>query len=273
MQPSDFAHKLSSYTDKLAPLKSTIAPLKRRLFPFWYENIDPLRDEVKRLDELTKFTEARLNGRGEPPIHRAIHGDNNVIIYDDSVRLDIITFEIRGSNNTIRIGSGTHVRNGSFIIHGDNCSITIGENVDFEEWILILLEGEGGAVEIGQHTTILKANLVIGPHSRLTIGEDCMMSYDIDIRTSDQHLMLDAETRKVINHPEDVSFGDHVWLGGKVTVLKGVHIASDSIIGFGALVTKSCDESGVVLAGFPAKVVKRGVTWDRSIEFPPREDA
>ena len=43
---------------------------------------------------------------------------------------------------------------------------------------------------------------------------------------------------------------------------KGVSIKQDTIIGTGSVVTKPFDESNVVIAGTPAKIVKRNVVWD-----------
>lgn len=39
---------------------------------------------------------------------------------------------------------------------------------------------------------------------------------------------------------------------------------SDSIVGAMSFVNRQSDEEGVVLAGSPAKIVKRGITWNRS---------
>ena len=52
-----------------------------------------------------------------------------------------------------------------------------------------------------------------------------------------------------------VTIGDDVWIGSNVIILPGVKIASHSVIGAGAVVTKDVDEYSVV-AGNPAKVVK-----------------
>lgn len=44
-------------------------------------------------------------------------------------------------------------------------------------------------------------------------------------------------------------------------VNKGVKIADNIIIGTGAVVTKSCAYSNVIIAGVPARVVKENVNW------------
>lgn len=54
---------------------------------------------------------------------------------------------------------------------------------------------------------------------------------------------------------EPVVIGDDVWIGGRVTILPGVHIGRHAIIGAGAVVTKNVPEFAVV-AGNPAVVKK-----------------
>lgn len=51
--------------------------------------------------------------------------------------------------------------------------------------------------------------------------------------------------------------GNHVRLGVGAKVLGGVHIADNVVIAAGAVVVHTCEEENVVLAGVPAKIVKR----------------
>lgn len=51
-----------------------------------------------------------------------------------------------------------------------------------------------------------------------------------------------------------VTIGDNVYFAQKCTVLKGVTIGNNCIIGYGSLVTKDIPDNSVV-AGFPARVI------------------
>jgi len=53
--------------------------------------------------------------------------------------------------------------------------------------------------------------------------------------------------------------GDDVWIGAGARILKGVSIGDRSIVGTGAVVTKSIPPD-VIVAGNPAQVVKSLVT-------------
>lgn len=53
-----------------------------------------------------------------------------------------------------------------------------------------------------------------------------------------------------------ITVEDNVWLGGEVTILPGVTIGHDSVIGAGSVVTKNIPP-GVVAAGNPCKIIRK----------------
>jgi acetyltransferase-like isoleucine patch superfamily enzyme len=53
-----------------------------------------------------------------------------------------------------------------------------------------------------------------------------------------------------------VVIGDDVWLGMNVTVLKGVEVGRQTVVGAGSIVTRSLP-SGVIAAGQPAVVIRK----------------
>ena len=85
------------------------------------------------------------------------------------------------------------------------------------------------------------------------------------VLTSDYHSILDASSGRRINHAKDVVIGDRVWFCRDFTILKGANIGNDSVVAAKALVTSGTYENNVVLAGNPAKVVKRNIAWDISL--------
>lgn len=105
-----------------------------------------------------------------------------------------------------------------------------------------------------------RASFFVKDNSTILVGDDCLFSNSIDISTTDWHYIID-ERNTIINPEKNVRIGDHVWIGRKVTVCKGCSIPSNSIIGACSVVTKSYDEEGVIIAGDPAVIKKRGVRW------------
>jgi len=217
-------------------------------------------------------THPRLNAlvrrlRRRPVFHRVsrrIRGKRNRWQAHWTAVIDRVSVEVHGNDNIITIGSGCDVRHLKIRIYGDGHRITIANNVRFSQGGTLWFEDSGGSLDIGPDTTIEAADISITERgSRVEIGRDCMLAYDIDIRTGDSHSILDANTRSRLNPAACVRLGDHVWVAAHCILLKGSALADDSILAAGAVLTKAIAESGCVVGGNPARILKRGVTWDR----------
>lgn len=56
---------------------------------------------------------------------------------------------------------------------------------------------------------------------------------------------------------KDIIIGDNCWIGMNSTILPGVVLGNHTIVGAGSVVTKSFTEGHCVIAGNPAKIIKR----------------
>ena len=56
---------------------------------------------------------------------------------------------------------------------------------------------------------------------------------------------------------DPIKISDNCWIGANVTILPGVNIGHNTVVGAGAVVTKSFPEGDVVLGGNPASIIKR----------------
>ena len=68
----------------------------------------------------------------------------------------------------------------------------------------------------------------------------------------------------------EVTVGDNVWIGGSVTIVPGVHIGNNVVIGAGSVVTKDIPDN-VVAAGNPARVIKQITEDDRRYYYKKNE--
>ena len=91
-----------------------------------------------------------------------------------------------------------------------------------------------------------------------------MFSWDIDIFQQASHPIFSLEDGSRINTPKDVELGNHVWVGKRVGLLGGCKIGDNSVVGYGAVVSGTF-ESNCVIAGVPAKVIKKNTTWKRDV--------
>jgi len=144
----------------------------------------------------------------------------------------------KGINNQLLIGDETTARHVTIEIVGNNCSIDIGQNC-------ILGEGSYLSAKEGKH---------------ILVGDECMFSRNAKIMTSDGHPIF--QNNVLVNQAKDIRIENNVWLADNVTILKGVHIGKNSVVGINSTVTKNIVSSTIV-AGNPAKEVKNMITWSQ----------
>ena len=92
----------------------------------------------------------------------------------------------------------------------------------------------------------------------LTIGNDVAIGHGCSILTTehefdDPDVPIKAQPVSLL----PVTIGDDVWIGANVTILAGVTIGRRSIVAAGAVVTRSFPEGYVIIAGVPARVIRR----------------
>ncbi len=156
---------------------------------------------------------------------------NNVII-GNYVRLYALGLSPLSIGNNVNIGSFTQiVISTTFNDYGEH--IKIGDNVGIGEFSY--LGGAGG----------------------LTIGDDTIIGQYFSAHP-ENHFYSDSCVliREQGVHRQGISIGTNCWIGSKVTILDGVIIGDGCVIAAGAVVTKSYPKN-VVIAGVPAKIIKR----------------
>ena len=169
--------------------------------------------------------------------------------------------KISGDNNILYIGKNTLLRDSNIFIKGNNNILYIGDDCVVNN-TSIILDNEGTEIKIGNKTSIAKAQIVSLEPYKIEIGEDCMLSYDIEIRNTDSHKIYDKDTNKRINEGKSVNIGNHVWLGMRAVILKGVNIGNNSIVAGGSIVTKDV-KANTIVSGSPARQIKENVYWTR----------
>ena len=92
-------------------------------------------------------------------------------------------------------------------------------------------------------------------HKYIKIGKNCAIGPYAIILDSDGHQILGkCNTAEVI-------IGNNVWIGARVTILKGVHIGDDAVIAAGTIVNKDVPAKSLV-AGNPMHLICDNVEWN-----------
>ncbi|MCA0426251.1 MAG: acyltransferase [Bacteroidetes bacterium] len=227
---------------------------------------DRIKELTKKHPVIEKYLRMLISG---PRINqffpiKRIKGKNNSLIIAKSALLQNCKFDIEGHNNTLEIQETCFLKGVSFYIRGNNNKVFLGQGVRFNQGGSVWIEDENCEAVIGENTSIENAHLAVTEsHSKIHIGKDCMLAYDIDLRTGDSHSILDTNTNMRINPAQSISIGNHVWIASHVSILKGVEIADNSVIATRAVVTKSFSEKNILIGGMPAKKLKENVDWKR----------
>ena len=168
-------------------------------------------------------------------------GTGNVLFCEEGVSLKASKINFNGSNGLIALGRNKHPYNANLTTY-TNCSIVMGRDIYFNGLF----------------------HAIASEERFIAIGDGCLMSFGIWVRTADPHLVYSLETHERINPSRDVLIGDHVWIGQNATILKGTSIGSGSIVGAGAVVAGKSIESNESWAGNPARRVASGIFWTDS---------
>ena len=197
-----------------------------------------------------------------PPLARVISVRNNNSCQYKRGCLKNTPIEIGGKNNSIVIGDGSVLHNSRIVVYGSDHNLVIGNDCIIKNCVF-WFEDDHCTITVGDHTSIEGAEIAVTePGSLISLGEDCMLSFDIDIRCGDSHSIIDTITNSRINFAQDIIIGDHVWLGAHAQVLKGANVGENCVVGTRAVVTSNIPSNSIV-AGIPAKIIRTNTNWKR----------
>lgn len=121
-----------------------------------------------------------------------------------------------------------------------------GKNVDIRTPITgVNLE----KVKIGNNVIIMNGSLMMASGG-ITIEDDTMIAANARL-ISNNH---DLDQRSIITCLP-IHIKRNCWIGAGATILRGVTIGENSVVGAGSVVTKDVPDN-VIVAGNPAKIIK-----------------
>lgn len=108
-------------------------------------------------------------------------------------------------------------------------------------------------------------NCTILDGARVTFGDNVFIAPNCVFSTAGH--AIDSEQRtKGLEIALPITVGDNVWIGANVSVLPGVSIGNNAIIGAGSVVNKDIPD-GVIAAGVPCKVIRK-ITDEDKHKYP-----
>ena len=85
----------------------------------------------------------------------------------------------------------------------------------------------------------------------ITIGDDTLIGHNVVLATLNHNLRPEKRANLL---PFPIKIGKCVWIGSNATILPGVTIGDNAVVGAGSVVTKDIPKNAVV-AGNPARLI------------------
>lgn len=197
-------------------------------------NIYVFKNDIKNIINKisTPINKFNINFRG---------GGNKIFIDQDLINNNLNVY--RNINITC------NKNDNNIIIHNSNFPININ-----------ILCNNNSILEINKNLLSWGLKIHIFEKSKVCIGDNCVFAEGNTILPSDGHPIFDNKSIR-INKSEDITIGNHCWIGRNSCFLKGSEILDDTIVGFGSIVTRKFNVKNILIAGNPAKIIKKDVYW------------
>lgn len=119
--------------------------------------------------------------------------------------------------------------------------------------------GKSGTLIVGNQFSVTGASSIVC-YKKIVLGNQSAIAWDVLLMDTDFHNIYN-ESGEIINPTKEINIGENVWVGCKVTILKGVIIDSGNIIASGSFLTKTIPGKNQIVGGNPPRVLKENVSW------------
>lgn len=166
-------------------------------------------------------------------------------------KLRILHLKVQYPNMKIIIGANTYIGKNCSIVCVDGGDLTLN-NVSISDGTYIVCQNKA---KIEMSNCFLGRNCVVVSLSSIVIKDNCEIAEMVVIRDQDHKYDLsDTPIKQQGYNSASILINENVWIGAKATVLKGVEIGKNSVVGAHSVVNKSF-EQGAIIVGIPAKKI------------------
>lgn len=112
-----------------------------------------------------------------------------------------------------------------------------------------------GLLELGRNLGVNSYSRIVA-HESIRIGDNVTIGQMVGILDHDHDFIMQGEELKLDGYrTAPIKIGNNVWIGDKCTILKGVTIGSNVVVGANTLVNQDVPDNCVV-GGVPFKILK-----------------
>jgi acetyltransferase-like isoleucine patch superfamily enzyme len=135
------------------------------------------------------------------------------------------------------------------------CAVVLGDDVSLYPGVVFYLDGPNARIEIGDKSGFNR-DVKLMARNRITLGQECAVGWEVQIMDDDGHEFNGSRGSA------PVTIGDHVWIGSRAMIMKGVTIGDGAVIAAGSVVTRDV-AAGTLVGGAPARELRREVSWSK----------
>lgn len=185
---------------------------------------------LRRLSRIRLPKSVELRGKGRAEVDGSVSGTGTIVVGEGWKGI------IAEPTHLVIKKGGQLILNGQFTLHS------------------------GGTIGVQSGAKLTLGSGFANRHSWISCG--CGITIGDEVFIADQVIIRDWDGHSILGRPDKapISIGNHVWIGMRAIILKGVTIGDGAVVAAGAVVTKDVPP-GAVVAGNPARVVKEGVQW------------
>lgn len=111
-------------------------------------------------------------------------------------------------------------------------------------------------IEIGDRTTLNNQAFLLSEGAHIRIGKRGLIGPELQVFDSNAHRLAMGQRHLPDDNPKPVEIGDDVFIGARVTILKGANIGNGCVISAGCVVPPSFVAPPYsIVAGNPARIV------------------
>lgn len=151
-----------------------------------------------------------------------------------------------------KINFGCRISSSCLISCTDDSSMIL-ENVIIRQ-NAVLIADRGGKLRIVD--SYIGFGCVIVAGVSIEIDENCALAEMVVIRDQDHKFGDGRDLRSSGMRHSPIKLGKNIWVGSKASILRGVTIGDNAVIGASAVVTKEI-AAGSVAVGIPARVINQ----------------
>lgn len=168
------------------------------------------------------------------------------------------SIKVQNTNKHIHIGVGQSFGLGQFTFWSiaDKAFVNIRGGATIGKGTQIVVDGE---LDIGEDF-YCNANCIINAGRKIGFGDSSLLGWNVTVIDGDGHAMIYGQNE--MDQYDEIQIGNHVWLAAESSVLKGGQKKDNSVVAYGAVVSREIDQKNVLIGGHN-KILRTNVNWKK----------